>query len=543
MKHYLKIALLTSVVMLLLLGGASAYLLKSSRTVQREQKKQEERQLDKRIYGMEEEDISDDDIIPLYLDGNDKNVTTFARTSVKEIYNTKNSKGTAEELSKLKKKNSYNIENPLWSYNPFGTNMLSLYLYLETAEACRLEYTIHVEDSDIVDFNRSCIGKAEGEKKHEYQILGLIPGRENYIILKYYNAKDELTARKVYRITMPKITGVNSQLMEADGKSLEQVVPGMYFFLGHDWENKKAPRGVWIYDNSGVLRGAIPTVNSRTYQFLETENGLFYNYSSNGIAKVNRLGQVVAVYKMKDYSFAGDIVYDGHGHLVFLATKKGAKTRGDRLITLDMETGKYSKAISMASLLPGVSKKKKEWLKADTMVMMGSDGVLLSSEKLSSFIRVQNIFSENPTVSYVIGPEAVWKKSELRRLRYAEEDATAEPYKPSGITMLDDSLAAAGSFQIAFYNNGKAAKEGSICRYSINEADGTYYLEDSFVAPVSERENSVQGYKGHIIVNSAEDCAVSEYDEKGKAILSLKYNINNYTPKVYKKDMKGFWFQ
>ncbi|MFW5669322.1 MAG: hypothetical protein ACOCM4_08780, partial [Acetivibrio ethanolgignens] len=82
-----------------------------------------------------------------------------------------------------------------------------------------------------------------------------------------------------------------------------------------------------------------------------------------------------------------------------------------------------------------------------------------------------------------------------------------------------------------------------LAEYTINESDGTYYLESSFELPESVRENSVQAYRGHWIVNSAEDCSVSEYDEKGKAILTFKYHISNYTPKVYKKDMKGFWFQ
>lgn len=543
MKGYLKIALFTSLVMVLLLGGTSIYLLKNSKAVLKEQKKQEESQLDRKIYGLEQEDISGDDIIPLYLTGEEKNVVTFAYDSVKEIYNTKNSKGTAEELKKLKKKNSYKLEAPLWSYNPFGTNMLSMYLYLETVEAYRVEYTIHVEDGETADFNRKLPGSAGGEKKHEYQIVGLVPGKENFIILKFYNAKNELAARKVYSVTPPEVKGVNRQLMELDGKSLEQVLPGMYFFLGHDWENKKAPKGIWMYDNAGVLRGAIPIAGKRAYGLLELPDGLLYNYSSKSMAKVNRLGQVVAVYGLKNYSFSGEFIYDGHGHVVCLATKNDAKTTGDRLLTLDLETGRFGNIISLSSIVTGISKKDKDWLKADSIVMVGSSGVLLSSEKLSSLIRIQNIFSENPTVAYVIGPEAVWKKSDLVRLAYASEEATAEPYKPSGITMFDDSLAASGIFHVAFYNNSKAGKEGSICQYTINEADGTYYLDASFGTPESEQENSVQGYGSHWIVNSAEDCTVSEYDEKGKAILSLKYNISNYTPKVYKKDMKGFWFQ
>jgi hypothetical protein len=79
--------------------------------------------------------------------------------------------------------------------------------------------------------------------------------------------------------------------------------------------------------------------------------------------------------------------------------------------------------------------------------------------------------------------------------------------------------------------------------YTIDESAGTYYLEASFELPTSTKENSVQFYNGHWIVNSAEDCGVTEYDASGKAISTLKYTISNYTPKVYKMDMKGFWFQ
>ena len=542
MKQYLKTALITSVIMLILLGGTSIYLLQSSKTVQKAQKKLEEKELDKKLYGMEKEDVSDDNIIPLYLKGENKNVKTFKYDSVKDIYSTKNSKQVVKELQKLKKKNSYNAENPLWCYNPFGTNKLSMYLYFETVEPYRVEYTIYTKDSQTADFNRTCLGSSSGQKEHEYQILGLIPEKENFIILKLYNTAGEQIKRMVYSITMPEIKGVDTQLMENDGKSLEQVSAGLYFFLGHDWENKKAPRGIWMYDNSGWLRGAIPTVSGRVYELLELEDGLFYNYSATGIAKVDSMGKVIDTYSIKDYSLSGKFVYDGHGHILMLATKKNAKTKGDQILVFNLETGKLEKKISLATLLKGVSKKN-NWLKADSIVVMGSNGVLISSEKLSSLIKIQNIFSENPTVDYVIGPESVWKDSDITRLSYANEEATAEPYKPSGLTMLDDSMASEGTFKVAFYNNNKVGSSASLSEYTISEKDRTYYLENSFELPGSVKENSVQNYKGHWIVNSAEDCAVIEYDEKGKAILTLKYQINNYTPTVYKKDMKGFWFQ
>lgn len=543
MKSYLKTILLTSAVMLLVLGGTSFLLLRSSQSVQKEQEKLEAQQLDKKIYGMEQEDVSDDDIVPLHLSGEGKNVTTFEYASEKDIYNTKNSKRTREELEKLKKKNSYNMDAPLWAYNPFGTNQLSLYLYFNTADAYRVEYTIHTNDSDMADFNRSCYGSNMAQKEHEYQILGLTPEKENYIILKFYDSKGELKNRKVYSITPPRIKGLNQQMMVVDGTSMEQISQGLYFFLGHDWENKKAPRGIWVYDNSGVLRGAIPTVSGRAMELLELPDGLLYNYSNTGLAKVDRYGQVTAVYNLKSHTLSGGFTYDGYGHIVCLVSKKGAKTRGDRLLTLDLTEGKVGKEISLSAVIKGVSKKQKDWLQADSITMIGSSGVLISSQRLSSLIRIQNIFSENPMVSYVIGPASTWEKSDYTRLSYAEEDATAEPYKPSGLTLKEDARAAEGIFSVVFYNNIKAGKEGTMYEYTINESDGTYYLEDSFGLAKSVRENSVQAYKEHTVVNSSEDCMVTEYDEKGKAILSLKYNIEKYTPKVYKMDMKGFWFQ
>lgn len=533
--------MITSTVMLLLLGGACLFLLKSSSSLEQEQKRLAERQMDKKMYGLEQEDISGDEVIPLYVKGENKNVTTFTYKSVKEIYNAAASQRTMKELNRLKKKNSYSVDAPLWAYNPFGTNELSLYLYFQTVDSYQIDYTIHIEDGETADFNRT-LTKGNGEKEHEYQIVGLVPGKENFIILKFYDKKGTLKNRKTYSITLPEVKGVDAQLTELNGKSTERVSMGLYFFLGHDWENKKAPKGIWMYDNSGVLRGAMPTVNGRVLELLEMENGLFYNYSTSGFCKVNRLGQVVDTYQLKSYSLSGDFAYDGHGHVVFLATKKGAKTAADRILTLDTESGRFGKEISLASVIPGISKKK-NWLKADSLVMAGSNGVLINSEKLSSLIRIQNIFSANPTVAYVIGPESVWKKTEVTRLSYAEEEAVAEPYKPTGLIMTKDNLMEDGTFRVGFYNNLKAGAASSLVEYTIDESEGVYYLENSFELPASVRENSVQGYQGHWIVNSAEECTVSEYDEKGKAILTFKYHIRNYTPKVYKKDMKGFWFQ
>lgn len=588
MKKILKIMLITSGIMLILLGVVGVMVFQGYNKKQKALESEHKEELDMRVYGIAKEDVSEDSIIPLYLSGSQKNVETFTYKTAEDVYKPQNSEKAQKALEELKKRNKYTIDNPLWAYNPYGTNELSLYLYMNLAEKVSVKYTIHVENEDIPDFTRTARIEDSllANKEAECQIMGLVPGMENYIIIKLCDDKGKIVKRAVFAITPDKQSGkVQTQLAASKGTSMEEMTNGLYFFMGHDSDNKKMPRKIFLYDNSGVLRGAIPIANDRTVKIMYINDNMFYNYSRNQFASVNNMGQVENTYKINGYTIANDFTYDGYGHIISIADKQKGGSVEDRVVSFDMASGKTTELLNMGSILKNVKKKavkpkgekKLDWLGLNSILWSGTDSVILSSRELSAVIKVINISSVKPAIHYVLGDKELMKAlGQKKRIfpKYTEEEdseqsalAAGEFISQFGQSCVNYSQADDNSgtrYYLSMYNNNygynstrkkldwsdypfvgtkkKKAATSYYYKYLVDEETGMYELAQSFQLPYSTYESSVQEYGDNIIVNSASDCSLGEYDSKGMLIQELKYNVDTYTYKIVKMDLKNFWF-
>ncbi|MFA9463218.1 MAG: aryl-sulfate sulfotransferase [Velocimicrobium sp.] len=565
MKKILKIFAITNVLILALVAVAGFFLYQNYNKGKKETKKVALEELDMQVYGVTKEDISEDVIYPLYLSGAEKNVETYAYDSTNDIYNVKTSKHVKADLEEKKKKTKYTIDNCLWAYNPFGTHDFSLYLYLKATDVTSLRYTVHVEDENIPDFTRTANVDASliGTKEIECLIAGLVPGVQNYIILKLENDSGKIIKRIVYSLTPPKTKGeVQNQLILTDGPSLTERSNGLYMFFGHDAENKKMRPAIYLFDNSGILRGSIPIVKGETCQVLFLNGCMLYNYSGTNFASVSPLGQVVKIYQLSGYRSVNDYVYDGFGNIVTIATKKGASSIEDQLVSINLETGKTAHLVDMRSLLKKVKKKStdsSDWIGLNSVVWAGSDSVLVSARELSGILKIRNISSVNPTIEYIIGDASLWKKQGKTKgllTKYVDPNNTTtlntdpflSQYGQSSLALstIDEQYPSNETqyYLTMFDNNYKKKKTDTsyYYKYYVDETAGTYDLAKTFKIPYSTYESSVQEYAGNIIVNSGTDCSVGEYDTEGGLISQLKYNVETYTYRVMKFDFKNFWF-
>ena len=75
-----------------------------------------------------------------------------------------------------------------------------------------------MDDDKISDFTRTLDNGASGNvsKEHEYQIIGLVPGRTNNLIVKLYNKKDELANTLYYKVDMPKSRSCEQTLQSSE---------------------------------------------------------------------------------------------------------------------------------------------------------------------------------------------------------------------------------------------------------------------------------------------------------------------------------------
>lgn len=244
MKKKLIIVLITSLLMFAAMGGLLWKASQTSKMLEKEEREKilEEKDLLENQTGKAIDSVKNVDIVPLYISGKNKNVITVKYNSVKDIYDPEKSAAAEENITNIKKRSSFSTANPLWAYNPYGTNRSSMYVYFKTEGKCYCKYTVSVKDSKIPDFTRTLINGGAGNisKEHEYQIIGLVPGKTNYITLKLYNKNDELSQSLTYSITMPKSScNAKTMIKSSTGYSRKEIQNGLFTIFGEGRSVKK----------------------------------------------------------------------------------------------------------------------------------------------------------------------------------------------------------------------------------------------------------------------------------------------------------------
>lgn len=614
MKKRMITILITSLVMIGLMGGFLWKMNSMSKKIAKNRNEllAQERDIDKSDKAYE--DVERLELQNLYLSGGKKNVVTRKYGSLKEIYNTQKSAATEEMLTDIKKKGEYTTERPLWAYNPYGTNNNSLYLYFQSHGKCYCRYTVSVEDKNIPDFTRTLSNGASGNisQEHEYQIIGLVPGKTNYIILKLYNSKDELSQTLYFKVKMPKSkTGAQTILKSETGRSKVTIQNGLYSVFQAPVSSKKTvtkmvtkkvkkkkrtvrkrvkkkvtvtqkKSAILLYDNSGVLRGELPVIQTGKNAEIIYDN-LVYAYDSNGIAQVNSLGQVVGCLNMpNNYYQYGEFTYDGYGSIYVLADYKADKAPGGHVVKFEISSGEMTDALSMADVLPSVlakatkagKKAQRSWIELDSVQVVGTNQLLLGSSKLSSIFKVNNVNSLMPRLDYIIGDKDLWKDyKRLKRkvlTKTLPEGATEPPQEtpiidsiletkqeapelfPSqygqNALVLDKSSSALaeGQYYLEMLNNnaGRGAARGNessyYYKYLVDETARTYILEEKQRLEKNTEGGNVTPYGESYLYCTSDNNTFLERDEQGKLIKSFQVEQALY--RVYKKDWKGFWF-
>lgn len=561
MKRKLLIILITSLVMLI---GMGVFLWKMNDMAKQKIAKEEalldeERDLVAEDGSKATDETKEVDIVPLYLSGNDKNIITTAMSQVSDIYNTAKSAEVEKMLTDIKKNKEFSFASPLWAYNPYGTNRQSMYLYFKSDGKGYCRYTITVDDPAIPDFTRTLLndGSNNLSKEHEYQLIGLIPGVKNYITVRLYNKKDQLAAIQTYSIDIPANTdGAQTQLGVETGYSKTKVTNGLYtVFTGAKTGTDGTKQySILQYDNSGYLRSDIPLDGYAGRNMQIIYDTLVYASSVNQVVKVNHLGQVTEAYPISGYQISGEYAYDGSGSIYLIATSKQKNsTKNSKILKIELETGEVTEALDMDTLLPQVHKrvKGKNWINVNSIQVVGTNQLLISSAGLSSILKVSQVNSLLPKVNYIIGDPALWSNyKKLKKLVLTKDtgeesgDDTSSKkdftYQYGQNSMFYQSKAE-GQYTLEFLNNNAGSTGYSYYyQYQVDETAGTYQLKASETLAQTKSNGNVTVEDDVIIYCNSDARLVQETDRNGKLIRQFTYTCPLY--RVYKSDWKGFWF-
>lgn len=603
MKGKIRVIIITMVVLLI---GTGVLLWKfndmSKKIAKQEQERlKEERDLLEDQSGKAIDEVKEVNITPLYLSGDQKNVVTTEFDSVKEIYSAEKSADVEENLTTIKKNKTFSLDNALWAYNPYGTNRNAMYLYFKTSGNSYCRYTVSVKDTKIPDFTRTETAGASGNltKEHEFQVLGLVAGEMNYITIRVYNSKDELSTVKTFSVNIPGSRVKAPQKLETtDGRSKTTISNGLYvvFQDGKEFttvkkvitgkKKKKTKKkkvvtkkyAILLYDNSGVLRGEIPTDGYCGRNIEEIYDTMMYASSETKLSQVNALGQVTKTFSLDGYKQAGEFTYDGYGNVYVIVTANGKKaTPRSKVIELKLEDGAVTQKVDMDTLLKSVykketkgSKKKNvDWVGLNSVQVVGTNEMLLSAKKLSSLIKVSNIGSLLPRIDYIIADKKLYESyktlSKKVLKKSAGEEATEVPeetpivnnilhkekkpdpfeaqFGQEAVTYQSRSTEGQSYISLLNTNTGNGAKangESYYYRYLVDETAKTYELRDKTAFDQTKKDGNIMAKKDIYIYCCSDEKYFVEGDWNDRII--RRFNLEKRPYRVYKKDFKGFWF-
>lgn len=589
MKKKLLTILITSLVMI---AGMGAFLWKMNSVNRQQEKKkaallQEEMDTDTKDKALE--DVDKLELQMLYLSGDKKNVVTRENGSVDAIYNKAKSAAAEDMLTDIKKKRDYSEEDPLWAYNPYGTNPESLYMYFKSKGRFYCRYTVSVDDDKIPDFTRTLDNGASGNvaMEHEYQIIGLVPDKTNYLIFRLYNKKDELANTLYYKVDMPKsYSGAQTILKLEEGRSKTPLQNGLYTVFAGTGTKKQA---VLLYDNSGVLRGEFPT-KEIGYNMEQIYDTLVYEVDDNTLARVNELGQVVDCLEIPLHHIYGEFAYDGAGAVYVLAQPVQRSQSLGSVVKVEVNSGDVSDALDLSDI-PSLVKlvkradksgklKGRNYMAPDSVQVTGINQLLLGSSKYSTIMKVSNVNSLMPKLDYMMTDQKLWnisgKGKAMKRLRKklltkALADGQAEPtqatpivnsildsgktttpelfrsqYGQNALVVEKSSNLAEGQYYVGMLNNnagrGTSGQKNNsyYYKYLVDESAGTYALLEKERLTWNEKGGNVTPYDESFLYCRSGDHIFEETGKDGRQIRS--FHVKGTLYRVYKNDWKGFWF-
>lgn len=589
MKKKLLTILITSLVMI---AGMGAFLWKMNSVNRQQEKKkaallQEEMDTDTKDKALE--DVDKLELQTLYLSGDKKNVVTREYGSVDAIYNKAKSAAAEDMLTDIKKKRDYSEEDPLWAYNPYGTNPESLYMYFKSKGRFYCRYTVSVDDDKIPDFTRTLDNGASGNvaMEHEYQIIGLVPDKTNYLIFRLYNKKDELANTLYYKVDMPKsYSGAQNILKLEEGRSKTPLQNGLYTVFAGTGTKKQA---VLLYDNSGVLRGEFPT-KEIGYNMEQIYDTLVYEVDDNTLARVNELGQVVDCLEIPLHHIYGEFAYDGAGAVYVLAQPVQRSQSLESVVKVEVNSGDVSDALDLSDI-PSLVKlvkradksgklKGRNYMAPDSVQVTGINQLLLGSSKYSTIMKVSNVNSLMPKLDYMMTDQKLWnisgKGKAMKRLRKklltkALADGQAEPtqatpivnsildsgktttpelfrsqYGQNALVVEKSSNLAEGQYYVGMLNNnagrGTSGQKNNsyYYKYLVDESAGTYALLEKERLTWNEKGGNVTPYDESFLYCRSGDHIFEETGKDGRQIRS--FHVKGTLYRVYKNDWKGFWF-
>lgn len=461
--------------------------------------------------------------------------------------------------------------NPLMILNPYGTNITGLYINFFTFNKTKIEYTITVDESSIPDFTNTLNGGLTNY--HEGQIIGLIQGYENIITIKLIDKNNNVKNKHEFKINVPNYNTPGVKKIDSSYNDLEKISDGLYMICSAwDTEQTYHTLPLSFYDVNGILRAEFTQDSGHeSYRIEFINNKLLYTINKKQYVLVNHLGKIEEIYNAKHYG-NHEFIYNKYNNSILYSTE----TDKIRQISLSNNTDKL--LLDLGDLLKKYKEKSIEyhkenfnyyqnldWAHLNSIDIVNENDIILSAREISSIIYITGI-NNNPEIKYIIAPETIYENTQYTK--YLLEKVGDFPIHAGqhAVIKQDDKTLPKWQYYLIFYNNNyappdymnfnvgwekiidgvgtqnKPAKNSMYYKYLVDEKEKTFTLVDSIKTPYSRMISNVQILENGYLINSGAVSTVEEYNNHKELILKLKINPQYTLYRVYKHDMKNFWF-
>ena len=498
--------------------------------------------------------------------------------SVSDIYQTATQTKIAQEIKQLEASQTYSFDKMLVLANPYLTNTTGLYLHFSTTKATKISYTVKSKGTST--FSQTLYNpNGTYAKNHTYQLIGLIAGQENTITITATDQNGQKET-KTFTYTPNKLRGSDqNQLKVTKGTSKTKLSSGLYAVIG---DKSLKTRNTYLVDNDGYIRAEIPTINYNSLCLIQTNNKLYLAVDDDQLVTLDRLGQVVQSYSLKDTNFKlhHDFAVDSQGNIIALATdtklKASEKRVEDQIIKIDGTSGKVSRLLDFKDLLGDLyktatgietltnNKGYRDVIHANSIQLTKDDQVIISSRETSTIMKISNLTSQ-PKLDYFISDPSIWQgigtysnlllnKVGNFTSQAGQHSLTYIPTETAGVyylEMFNNNSAIMNSrtnFSWANYPNSGGATasndyQSSYYKYLVNENTGSYQLVKKISLPYSPFISSVQTKDNNVVTDSGMTATFAEYDADGKLIQSFETtDSTKFIYRVYKYDFNNFYF-
>lgn len=483
----------------------------------------------------------------------------------------------------------YSEDAPFVAQDPFGTDTLSCYVRFATTDLVTVSYQVAGRKKTsatpkVAAFSRTPRCGDTPATEHEFKVIGLIPNRKNTVTLTC-TAQDGTSRTSTFTVKTSALKGEEEErLAVAAGESNTPLADGLFAILGNDSSKLDF---MYLYDNSGQIRGEVPIIGYRSHRLLFPGDGsMIMSVSTTKMAQINAIGQVVNVWSTGAYELHHDYAFDDDDNLLVLASHAGSeadldvdraadKDKGERvnvedlIIKIDITTGDVSLVVDLGDVFPKLKASAKvasdgdlDWIHINTIQWLGNGTVLLSSRETSTVIKLTDIYG-TPTVDWLMGSPDFWAGSGFEdKLLQAQGDFSLNAGQHSVTYLPSADTATTGRYQVLLYDNNFGAAESypkfdwgqlgaavvtdyshgthSFGRiFTVDETARIYELEDQIAVPFSGYVSSAQrvGDSNSMLVASGQAKTFTEYDRYGLPIATYEMEAEKYIYRVYKYEL------